>query len=301
MGFFPTRILLAADGSKDAALAARAASELAERSGSELHLVHAWRGLPGAPAHDRHGKGASSSLVPELASQELLEEQAELLEAAGAPVAGAHLRRGEPAEEIARLSEEIGAGLLVVGSRGLGTIARLVLGSVSEEVVYRASRPTLVLRGGAPPRRVVVGEDSSQQAKRAATAALSIGELFGAEAILVRTSYPQVEVPPSLSDRPARQRERAVVARMLERRRLKETLEERAGELEETLGLRPSARAAVAEDPAAFLLEVAEEAGEEATLAAVGSRGLGAVRSAMLGGVSRKVLRAARGPVLVAP
>ena len=227
-----------------------------------------------------------------------------MLEAAGAPVAGAHLRRGEPAEEIARLSEEIGAGLLVVGSRGLGTIARLVLGSVSEEVVYRASRPTLVLRGGArawPPRRVVVGEDSSQQAKRAATAALSIGKLFDAEAILVRTSYPQVEVPPSLSDRPARQRERAVVARMLERRRLKKTLEERAGELEQTLGLRPSARAAVAEDPAAFLLEVAEEAGEEATLAAVGSRGLGAVRSAMLGGVSRKVLRAARGPVLVAP
>ena len=148
---------------------------------------------------------------------------------------------------------------------------------------------------------MIVGEDSSEQAKRVAEAALSIAKLFGAEAILARTSYPLVEVPPPLSDRPARQRERAAVGRMLERRRLKKALEERARELEETLGLRPSARAAVAEDPAAFLLEVAEEAGEEAALVAVGSRGLGAVKSLMLGGVSRKVLRAANGPVLIAP
>ena len=196
MGVFPTRILLATDGSKDAALAARAASDLSKRSGSELHVAHVWQGPPG-PAHDWHGKGSERSLLNELVSREVLEEQTELLAAAGATVAGAHLRRGKPAEEIARLGQEIGAGLLVVGSRGLGTIGRLVLGSVSEEVVYRASRPTLVVRGGArawPPRRVIVGEDSSEQAKRASEAALSIAKLFGAEAILARTSYPLVEI-----------------------------------------------------------------------------------------------------------
>lgn len=40
MSIFPTRVLLATDGSEDAALAAQAAAELAEKTGSELHVVH---------------------------------------------------------------------------------------------------------------------------------------------------------------------------------------------------------------------------------------------------------------------
>ena len=38
MSIFPTKILLATDGSKEAVLAARAAVELAEKTGSELHV-----------------------------------------------------------------------------------------------------------------------------------------------------------------------------------------------------------------------------------------------------------------------
>ena len=174
MDFFPTRILLATDGSKDAALAARAASlDLSERSGSELHVVHVWQGPPG-PSHDRPAKERNDCLLHELVGRELLEEQTELLEASGIAVSGVHLRRGEAADEVVRLGAEIEAGLLAVGSRGLGAIARLVLGSVSEKIVYLASCPTLVVRGGArawPPRRVIIGEDSSEQAQRAAEVA----------------------------------------------------------------------------------------------------------------------------------
>lgn len=43
---FPTRILLAVDGSEDAALAAQAATNIHARTGAELHLVHAWQGFP---------------------------------------------------------------------------------------------------------------------------------------------------------------------------------------------------------------------------------------------------------------
>jgi nucleotide-binding universal stress UspA family protein len=41
MVHFPTRVLVATDGSKDAALAARAAVDLTDKNGSELHVAHA--------------------------------------------------------------------------------------------------------------------------------------------------------------------------------------------------------------------------------------------------------------------
>jgi nucleotide-binding universal stress UspA family protein len=43
---FPTKILLATDGSEDASQVARVAADLSQRTGSELHVVHAWRPLP---------------------------------------------------------------------------------------------------------------------------------------------------------------------------------------------------------------------------------------------------------------
>jgi nucleotide-binding universal stress UspA family protein len=303
MSIFPTKILLATDGSEDAALAARAAVDLSIRSGSQLHVVHVWQG----PSRSTHVPTTKEDYpyLQDLLARELLEEQTERLESAGATVAGAHLRRGEAAEEIVRLSEELEVGILVLGSRGLGALARLVLGSVSEKVAYLTPCPVLVMRGGArawPPQRVVVGEDRSEQAKRASEAALSIARLVGAqEAILVRTTYPELPlVPPGHHWQSWRtQRERAVIARLQERRRIKKALEKRASELKETLGRLPLVRAAVGE-AADIILEVAAE-NAEPSLVAVGSRGLGMVKSVMLGSVSRKVLRTASGPVLIAP
>ena len=46
MDGFPTKILLATDGSEDADLAARAAIDLSEKGGSELHVVHVWHDVP---------------------------------------------------------------------------------------------------------------------------------------------------------------------------------------------------------------------------------------------------------------
>ena len=87
-----------------------------------------------------------------------------------------------------------------------------------------------------------------------------------------------------------------------ELRREERELEERATAVEEHLGKRPKIRIATIGDPATVLLEAAEEEDEpEKTLLAVGSRGLGPIQRARLGSVSTKVLRAARGPVLVYP
>ncbi len=171
---------------------------------------------------------------------------------------------------------------------------RLVMGSVSEGVVHHARCPVLVLRGGQsawPPSRVVIGDDSSEDAMEAGELATRIGKLFGTTTLLVRAHPRLPEADP---------KGRGLNARMVddELRREQGALEARAAEIEEASGIRPRARIAVG-DPAASLIEAAEEGAPESTLIAVGSRGLGAVQRLWLGSVSTKVLRASRGPVLV--
>ena len=51
MSIFPTKVLLATDGSREAELAARTAAELADKTGSELHLVHVFGITPWYPVY----------------------------------------------------------------------------------------------------------------------------------------------------------------------------------------------------------------------------------------------------------
>jgi nucleotide-binding universal stress UspA family protein len=57
-----------------------------------------------------------------------------------------HARIGRPADEILQLAREVGADLIIVGSRGLKGAERLVLGSVSERVVREAGCTVEVAR-----------------------------------------------------------------------------------------------------------------------------------------------------------
>ena len=146
MAIFPTRVLLATDGSPDAALAAQSAIELSERTGSELHVVHVGEYLPTFYAQTEEEPAQLRA-----DAQRLLDEQTERIRAAGGQVAQAHLLLGHPAEQIVNLSEELGIGVVVIGSRGLSALRRAVLGSVSESVVRHAHCPVFVVRadGGA--------------------------------------------------------------------------------------------------------------------------------------------------------
>lgn len=291
MNEFPTSILVATDGSEDAALAIKAASDLSARAGSELHMAHAWR-RPTLMGYFSVGEAENSDIREE--AERLLEEQVEQVRASGETVAGSHLREGRPAEEIAGLVGELGVGLVVVGSRGIGSVKRLVLGSVSEGVVDLAPCPVLVFRGeeGAwPPSRLVVGDDGSEEARRAGELAAGMGRLFGARTLLVRV-YPSIPVFKA----------RRIVHVRASREILREgerALERRAAELESVLGTRPETRVATG-DAAAVIQEVAEGGGEP-TLVAVGRRGLETVRYSTLGGVAADILRAVTGPVLIVP
>jgi nucleotide-binding universal stress UspA family protein len=157
MSIFPTRILLATDGSEEATLAAQTAIDLANKTGSELHVVYA-RIQPYSRAfYEGYEEGVDVGAYLQDESEELtrrgqglLDEQVRKIKAAGGSVTQAHLRVGKPEAEITALAEKIGAGLIVVGSRGLGGIRRMMLGSVSDSVVRHAHCPVLVVRKEEP-------------------------------------------------------------------------------------------------------------------------------------------------------
>jgi nucleotide-binding universal stress UspA family protein len=284
---FPAKILLATDSSEDSRLAARAAADLSDKAGAELHVVHAWQSVP-HPVIDAD--------YYEAGARKLLQEQVELVSGSGGAVSEAHLVMGAPVDVILDLGEEIGADLIVMGSRGHGPLGRLILGSVSEGVVHHASCAVLVLRGGErawPPRRIVVGDDGSEAARCAGELAAGIGGLFGAKGLLVHAypELPEIDIEGRESD-----------ARIVddELRREERKLEERAAQIEETLGSRPKVRIDVG-DPAACILGAAQDGGPHNTLIAAGSRGLGKMQRMRLGSVSTKLLRAAEGPLLIHP
>jgi nucleotide-binding universal stress UspA family protein len=138
---FLTKILLSTEGSTDAAIATKAAIDLCNLSGAELHVIYV------GPSSVR-----LSPKEYEAAAREKIGELAKAVEDAGGTVTETHLRiddsqtPGNEAEHITGVAEEIGADLIVVGSRGLGGLKRALMGSVSESVVRHAHCPVLVMR-----------------------------------------------------------------------------------------------------------------------------------------------------------
>jgi nucleotide-binding universal stress UspA family protein len=141
MSIFPTRVLLATDGSREAELAATTAADLANSTNSELHLVHVGEFLPTVLAQTE-----AQPAELEREARELLDEQVQRIEGTGGTVKEAHLRLGRADEEILELAEDIGAGLIVMGSRGRSRLRRALMGSVSDSVVRHAHCPVTIVR-----------------------------------------------------------------------------------------------------------------------------------------------------------
>jgi nucleotide-binding universal stress UspA family protein len=148
MSIFPTRILVATDGSREAELAVTTAADLAKSTDSELHVVHVGE-MPLVYHPERHAYRAVYE-EHEKEAQQLLEAEVARIKEAGATVAQSHLRLGRAnvrvAEEIVELAQSIDAGMIVMGSRGQGRLRRALVGSVSESVVRHAHCPVTIVR-----------------------------------------------------------------------------------------------------------------------------------------------------------
>lgn len=136
------RIVVGVDGSASATRALRWAADEARLRQLPLHVVHAWM-VPFVEPGGLSGGPMVIGIVEE-ASRKLLEEAVASIDSAHlpAPVHGTLVCGGAAG---ALLQNAEGAELLVVGARGHGGFAGLLLGSVSDQVVRHAPCPVVVV------------------------------------------------------------------------------------------------------------------------------------------------------------
>jgi nucleotide-binding universal stress UspA family protein len=137
-------IVVGTDGSDTAGAAVELAVQLAREQGAKLHLVvgvHTPTAVAvpsgGANVSDPMGSGPLRS-----AAQRMLENAAGGVEGLETEI---HTEVGDPADVIIRCADEVGADLIVVGSKGLRGTKR-ILGSVPNTVAHKAGCHVLIAR-----------------------------------------------------------------------------------------------------------------------------------------------------------
>jgi nucleotide-binding universal stress UspA family protein len=138
----PIRVILhATDFSGHSRTSLRIARALARDHGARLLLLHveATEGVVLAPPLDPR-----SYLEP------LIEMQAKTEGPDLKHPVEVRCERGDPATEILRVAEECRSDLIVLGSHGRTALGRLLMGSVAEAVLRRATCPTLIIKSSAP-------------------------------------------------------------------------------------------------------------------------------------------------------
>ena len=136
----PGFVVVGVDGSESSMDALRVAAEEARTRGAKLRIVVAWH-IPLAVYTDGLPPPEEITTDMQDAAQEIA-KQAEAAVPAGVDFE-TRLVEGQPADALIEESE--GAEVLVVGSRGLGGFARLVLGSVSQHVSHHAKCPVVIV------------------------------------------------------------------------------------------------------------------------------------------------------------
>jgi len=134
------KILLSVDGSEESSRAVQATMELAKLAGSDVLVFHVLE-------REASRGGVFEMEVPE-AAQEAVDDAVRTLKDAGVSVRG-EIKRGIYGRVAGDLLDEaraFGAGVIVMGSRGLTDLSGMLLGSVAHKTIHLAECPVLVVR-----------------------------------------------------------------------------------------------------------------------------------------------------------
>ncbi len=143
-----SRILVATDGSAGADRAIDYAARWAKRVGAELVIANVigGEGIPESVVEAfTHAQQAWFKEMLASASATILTKARERAKSAGVPTILLESRAGEVAAAILGIAEEQGAEAIVVGKRGAGRIAGLLIGSISQKLVSLAPLPVTVV------------------------------------------------------------------------------------------------------------------------------------------------------------
>jgi nucleotide-binding universal stress UspA family protein len=291
------RVLYATDGSAQAELAGELIAGIDWPAGSVVRAAcavdnaSAFLGAPLAPAVPANIDLLEQELDAD--SRGILEEAARLVAPAGVDVERSSIR-GRAASAIVEAAKDWPAELIVIGSRGHGEIASMVLGSVSAEVADHAPCPVLIARR---PRltRIILGHDGSEHAMQAEA-------LIGAWPLFAHTAVDVVSVAPSAVPWEALTQQTYAGAIEPYMESVNATIaadsdiaEAAARRLREA-GRRASASVARGA-PATELIRVANE--RAADLIVIATRGRTGLRRLLLGSVARNVMHHATCSVLI--
>ena len=156
---FPTKILLATNGSAEASVAEEAAVELADGTGSELHVVHVVSVVSELPSPRLEAKVRVEALLEarRLRGLALLDARVRRIEGElGGSVTHSYYREGTPEKAVILLGEALGAGLIVAGGTRRPWFERVFAGlGFSERISRRAGRPVLVAAEARPQHKAV--------------------------------------------------------------------------------------------------------------------------------------------------
>jgi len=137
-------IVVGTDGSETAQRAVLEASRLAKALGSELHLVSAYEPLRGVRIVGAPEAAAKVwAVAPDAKVQAVVEDAVATGRTSGVGIKP-HTVTGDPADALLEIAEQEKAGLIVVGSRGMHGVTR-VLGSVPNKVSHRARCNVLIV------------------------------------------------------------------------------------------------------------------------------------------------------------
>ena len=301
-------ILVPLDGSDFAEHALPTAVGLARRHGATLHVVCVH--VPIAGAYGEHAvpydEGLDRALMTR--ARDYVEGVGTLLAVAGMQ-ASSILLDGPIPIAIARHATEVEADLIVMTTQGRGPLARLWLGSVSDELVRQINVPILLVRpaDAAPDfsreplvRRVLIPLDGSPLAERVLEPVLALGAGTQPEYTLLRVTTPMAE----LSYGPAGGKITGLHESLKQLQELDQAESKGAHEYLERLAQALRARSfnvqtrVITHDrPATAILDDASVNG--ADLIALATHGRGGLKRLLLGSVADKVLRGADRAVLV--
>lgn len=286
-------VVVAVDGSEASQNAVRWAANTANKRGVPLRLAASYT-MP-------QFLYAEGMVPPQELFDELQSETMDMIEAARVVAhevapdikIGYVIAEGSPIDMLLDMSSDV--TMIVMGSRGLGGLSGMVMGSVSAAVVSHADCPVVVVRSDNHVTEtnkygpVVVGVDGSDVSQRATKFAFEEAQARGAKLVAIHT-WMDMQVQASLAGLAAAQQEWEIIEKeqtTLLKDRLQPLLE-RFPDVEVEMVI-------TRDRPVRAL----EDCAHNAQLLVVGSHGRGGFRGMLLGSTSRALLQSAPCPMVV--